>query len=222
MSEQLGENPKWRWDELVAYTKRTFDLEFDVDFTNLFYELIVVPAYTNGRHYHTLRHVEYLLKYVEDFKGVSHPDRNLIKWSIWFHDIIYDATRNDNEERSANVLADFMRAIGMPSEHIDTMRWLILVTSHKGSPQTYIEDIICDLDLREFVSDRQVKNSEEVRLEFAHVSDEEFDKGRIEFIDWMLSKESIYHTDLYRESLETLARQNLLREKESIIQKENG
>jgi predicted metal-dependent HD superfamily phosphohydrolase len=222
MSEELGTNPKWRWDELVAYTKRTFDLEFDVDFTNLFYELIVVPAYTNGRHYHTLRHVEYLLKHVEDFKGVSHPDRNLIKWSIWFHDIIYNSLRKDNEERSANVMADFMRAIGMPNEHIETMRWLILVTKHIGSPQTYLEDIICDLDLREFVNERHSKNSEEVREEFFHLSDDEFNEGRIQFIDWMLSKEYIYHTDLYRESLEALARQNLLREKESIIKNKNG
>lgn len=216
MSEELGTDTIWRWYDLVTYTKRTFDLEFDIDFTNLFYEMILVPAYTNDRHYHTLRHVEYMLKHVEDFRGVSHPDRNLVKWAIWFHDIIYDATRNDNEERSANVMADFMRAIGMPDEHIETMKWLILVTTHKGTPGTYLEEIICDLDLREFVSDRQYKNAEEVRLEFSHVSDEEYDEGRIKFLDWMLSKECIYHTDLYRETLEAQARQNLLKEKESI------
>lgn len=219
---ELGTDPIWRWYELVTYTKRTFDLEFDIDFTNLFYEMILVPAYTRGRHYHNLRHIEYMLKHVEDFRGVSHPDRNLIKWAIWFHDMIYDATRNDNEERSANVMADFMRAIGMPAEHIETMRWLILVTKHTGTPQTYLEEIICDLDLREFASDRQVKNSEEVRLEYSHITDEEFNRGRIQFIEQMLGKAYIYHTDLYRDTLEKLARHNLLKEKESIIKKENG
>lgn len=218
MPEELGIDPRWRWDEIVRYTKKAFELNFDVDFTNLYYETVIVPSYIEDRHYHTLRHIEYLLKHVHDFSYESHQDRNLLKWAIWFHDIVYDPKRDDNEIRSANFMKNFMRAIEMNEEHIETMKWLILVTTHKGSPQTYLEDIICDLDLREFTSDRQYKNAEEVRKEFAHLSDEEYDKGRKVFIKSMLDKEYIYHTDLYRETLESTARHNLQREMESIKQ----
>lgn len=216
MNEELGTNPKWRWDELVAFTKRTFNLDFDVEFTNLFYEIIIVSAYSKNRHYHTLRHIEYLLKHVEDFNGVSHKDRNLLKWAIWFHDIIYDVTRTDNEERSANVLVAFAQALGFNEEDIEKMRWLILVTTHKGVPQTNLEDIICDLDLMELAGERYEKNAEEVRQEFIQYSDEEFREGRIKFLESMLVKEHIYHSDLFRESLEVPARHNISKELESI------
>lgn len=216
MEKEYGQNPKWRWDDLIISTKRNFFLDIDLSFTDFYYEEIIVPDYTKGRHYHTLRHVEYMIVHAMDFGGISLKNMCLLKWAIWFHDIVYDAQKSDNEKRSADMLVDFLRAIDMEEEDIEVAKWLILVTSHKGSPQTKLEEIICDLDLREFASDRQEKNAPEVRQEFSHLSDEEWKKGRIEFIESMLAKEYIYHTDLYRETLEATARHNLVNEKESI------
>jgi len=214
-NKSLGENPKWRWHELIVTTKKYFNLEFDIEFTELFYFNYIVPAYTVDRHYHTLRHVEYMLKHVMDF-GVSHKDRCLLKWAIWFHDIIYDSKRTDNEERSANMLVDFATALGFEEEDIEVMKWLVLVTTHKGSPQTELEDIICDLDLREFVNDRQPLNAVEVRKEYSFLSDEEWNEGRTAFVKSMLDKEYIYHTDEYRGALEDTARINLQKELDTI------
>jgi predicted metal-dependent HD superfamily phosphohydrolase len=96
------------------------------------------------------------------------------------------------------------------------MKWLVLVTTHKGSPQTELEDIICDLDLREFVNDRQPLNAVEVRKEYSFLSDEEWNEGRTAFVKSMLDKEYIYHTDEYRGALEDTARINLQKELDTI------
>jgi predicted metal-dependent HD superfamily phosphohydrolase len=219
---EFGLDPKCKWDGLIYLSKKLHNIEFDPDFTDLFYDLILVPAYTENRHYHTLRHVEYMLHHVNDFIGIGRFNSNLLKWAIWFHDIIYDSKRTDNEKRSAKALADFSRVIGIDEESIKIMEWLIILTSHKGQPQTRLEDIICDLDLREFVSDRSHLNAEEVRKEFGHVADKEFYEGRIDFINSMLAKEFIYHTDEYRDTLEDTARHNLRKELDTIKQQLNG
>ena len=100
---------------------------------------------------------------------------------------------------------------------------LIMATTHKEEPKinlpsTELEKIICDLDLREFASDRQKFNAPELRQEFALLSDDEWNKGRTEFIEYMLNKKFIYYTDTYRNTLESQARHNLTVEMETINQ----
>ena len=209
---ELGLDPKWRWDELIKLTKKRFDLEFDVSFTDIFYNNYIIPAYTGeNRHYQTLNHIELMLSRTGDW-NLSHKDKVKLRWAIWFHDIVYDATKTDNEEKSANMLVDFAWALGFEEEDIEEMKWLVLVTTHKGNPQTRLEDIICDLDLRELAGEMQPENTPLIRKEFGHLTDEEFNKGRVQFLDFMLAKEFIYHTENYKFAFEKNARENLQRE----------
>lgn len=203
---------RWRWNELILTTSKYFGIYIDTNFTDYYYDEILEPAYKD-RPYHNLRHIESMLIHVNDFKGFTNKERSLLKWSIWFHDIVYDSTQSDNEEKSANQLVDFMRALDFEEEDIKVAKWLILVTTHKGSPQTKLEEIICDLDLFEFsLSERAQTNSKEVRQEFSHLSEAMWKGGRQLFLQTLLSKEYIYHTDLYRKTLEQPARSNIMKE----------
>ena len=218
--KKFGEDPLWRWYDLLKISKNRFDINVDFGFTNEYYYGRILPSYrAETRHYHTLEHIENMLYYVRDFKGTSHTDRCLLKWAIWFHDLIYDPKSNKNEIHSANQLYGFARVLGFKDEDIKTMWWLVAVTTHKGNPQTRLEDIICDLDLKGFSSDRSILNGELVKKEYSHVSSEDFYKGRIQFLAGMLKKEYIYHTDEYRNTLETQARHNILKEIETIKSK---
>jgi len=207
-------NSKWRWNELITTSSKYFQLDIDVTFTDYYYKNVLMPAYTKDRYYHTIEHIVYMLKHSMDFKGMSHRDRALLKWAIWFHDIMCVPGNNDNEIKSANMLADFMGALDFEEEDIKIAKWIILVTTvtATGNPQTQLEDIICDLDFREFVSDRWELNVSELRKEHHLAPDEQWKIGRINFLQTMLDKEYIYHTDLYRETLEAQARSNLTKE----------
>lgn len=65
-----------------------------------YWEEIAGEYTTNGRFYHNLEHLDHLLSLWETF----HPeleDPDTVQFSIFYHDIVYDVTRNDNEEKSA-------------------------------------------------------------------------------------------------------------------------
>ena len=158
-----------------------------------------------------------MLDNIHDFK-LSKKDEYKLELAIWFHDIVYDSTRTDNEKLSANNFKSFGNIIGLKNKHIKEICNLILVTKHNDTVKTESEKIICDLDLREFTSIRSKLNSEEVRKEFVHLSDEEFYKGRADFLRKMINKKYIYSTDLYRNSLEELAKHRITIELDIIRQ----
>ena len=59
-----------------------------------------------GRFYHTLTHLDELLAKLEKFRGLCQRVP-LVTAAIFFHDAIYDATKQDNEEVSAQLWEDF-------------------------------------------------------------------------------------------------------------------
>jgi len=61
----------------------------------------VIEKYTEPhRSYHNLSHIYSLLMMAEEYYDfIENPI--LFELSIWFHDLIYDPSRNDNEEKSA-------------------------------------------------------------------------------------------------------------------------
>ncbi len=52
------------------------------------------------RYYHTLRHVNTCLMLLDEVGGLV-SDLFSLETAIWFHDVIYDPLRNDNEAMSA-------------------------------------------------------------------------------------------------------------------------
>ena len=70
-----------------------------------------------SRHYHDLAHIEDCLAALARVDDLSDAEREILTQAIWWHDVVYDATRADNEELSAqlaeaNVRADISREVG--------------------------------------------------------------------------------------------------------------
>jgi predicted metal-dependent HD superfamily phosphohydrolase len=68
----------------------------------------IVTAYGEPhRHYHTLDHIAAV---VTDFVPLKDrfEDADAALLALFFHDIVYDPARSDNEERSADVLRDLL------------------------------------------------------------------------------------------------------------------
>lgn len=173
----------------------------------------LLSAYqASSRHYHNLRHIEHCLVELGTLRQ-SCEDANAVALAVWFHDLVYDATRHDNEERSTAAAADMMRHAGLSQSLIDKVRDLILVTKHAAPAEAQDARLLADIDLSILGQPESVFDEYDraIRREYSHVSDHDFSEGRARILQLFLERSSIYSTPEMKERYEAKARENLLR-----------
>jgi len=173
----------------------------------------LVSAYTGpDRHYHDIRHIADCLR---EFDGVRHLAHNpdALQVAIWFHDVVYDGRRMDNEEQSAEVAADALQRLGASDAFIEQVQQLILFTRHNTEPDTPDGKLMVDIDLTSLAlaPDRFDENSRRIRSEYLHVPDETFVRNRNDMLGGLLKRPRIYYTDVFYDRCEGQARENLER-----------
>jgi predicted metal-dependent HD superfamily phosphohydrolase len=156
------------------------------------------------RHYHDLRHVADLLLW-----GRAFPLDEIQTWAIWFHDAIYDASRRDNEEQSAQLAEARLPALGYDESFVGEVAQIIRDTASHVATIPRAEAVL-DLDLAPLAipEERFLANRERIRKEYAFASDEEFVAGTAAFAQRILEREHIFHTPWGR-AREPQARDNL-------------
>src|SRR5688500_8213618 len=70
------------------------------------------------RHYHTLTHLENLLNQLSPHQTVVN-DWDAVLFALYYHDIVYNVTKKDNEERSAELAVARLTALQVPSIRIE-------------------------------------------------------------------------------------------------------
>src|SRR6478735_316201 len=106
---QSPERSRSIWDQLTG--KYCNDNELTVRF----YQEIERKYTTSRRHYHNLHHIAALLRYCEQFAGEL-KDPDVVAFAVFYHDIIYNVLRKDNEPRSAQIAEKRLRALNVPAE----------------------------------------------------------------------------------------------------------
>ena len=104
---------------------------------------------SSDRYYHNLSHVKFMLSEAENFR-TEFDDFNSIRFSVWFHDIIYEVDRSDDEERSADMAEAFLIKINYDKIKILNIKNLIRKTKNQqNTKSTDLFDplIFLDLDL---------------------------------------------------------------------------
>jgi predicted metal-dependent HD superfamily phosphohydrolase len=100
-----------------------------------------------SRFYHNLSHVKALLNLLDSLKDKI-QDQNAIRFSLLFHDVIYDTRRNDNEEESARFASETLDKLHINTKTIEFIRDLILATkSHSGRYLSEEGKLFLDMDL---------------------------------------------------------------------------
>jgi predicted metal-dependent HD superfamily phosphohydrolase len=124
---------------------------------------------------------------------------------------VYDTHHKDNEERSADFAEAVLRDAGMASEFVGNTRRLILATKHAGSPEGGDTALLTDIDLSILGQPREVytRFEQNIRSEYAWVSDADFTAGRCAILKSFLARPSIYAMVQFRLKYETPARSNL-------------
>jgi len=163
-----------------------------------------------GRHYHNLGHVLYCLRGLDEIRmRLDAPDA--AELALWFHDIVYDPARDDNELRSA-LLFDRELGVHLPTETADAVHGMIMATVHPSDASAVDAQFVADIDLLSmslpWSSFRH--DTETLRKECAHLTDSQFQLGTLGFFRRLIARPSIYLTDHFRSRGAAQARRNIL------------
>ena len=166
---------------------------------------------TKERYYHNMKHLEYI------YNELSNPD-SVMEFSIFYHDIIYNVTQEDNEEQSALLCKKRLENINLPSKYILEITQLIHETK-THIPSSKRNALFLDADLAILASCPKIYNQylQNIRKEYVIYSDTIYNTGRKKILKYFLEKERIYMSDYFYELYEDKARNNITIEYNSLI-----
>jgi predicted metal-dependent HD superfamily phosphohydrolase len=166
-----------------------------------------------GRHYHTLQHLENLIGELEPYMGtISDPD--MLLFSVFYHDIIYNVLKGDNEEKSAELAIKRLKALGVAEMRTELCRQAILATkSHKMNGLRDI-NLFTDADLSVLGKDEETYclYAAAVRKEYGVYPALMYNQGRKKAMKHFLEMERIYKTPEFAAKYEETARRNIANE----------
>ncbi len=199
---------------------------------NKFYHLMfsLCPDFTNGqiadfwqtiyqyyhephRYYHTLHHIQSMLQLFDNIQqNLQSPETVLL--AIFYHDIIYQPTKTDNEQQSANVLYQTLCPY-IADDILQKACQLILLTHkheliHDDNDASYF----LDMDLAILASTPRIyqQYAKNIRQEYHHVSNSLYQQARCFILQNFLQRQRLYFTDYFYQRLEKQARENLQHE----------
>jgi len=165
-----------------------------------------------GRFYHTLDHVLDCLARLDE-SGAAPADRDLVEAAIWFHDVVYDPHRTDNEARSAEWAAYTLGPAGVAKITVERIGDLIQMTGHSSPPADPQGALLCDVDLSILGRDEQEFEDYQrrIRQEYAWVPDPLYRAGRARILSAFEKRDRIFLTEYFHDRYEAQARANLRR-----------
>lgn len=168
-----------------------------------------------GRYYHNLHHLENIYQELLPIKKQVH-NWDIVLFTLFYHDSIYNSQRQDNEEKSAVLAEERMKTLDVPRDLIDLCSYQIRATkSHVKSDNqdtNYFTD--ADLSILGKTWDEYSIYTQNVRKEYAIYPDLIYKKGRKKVLKHFLEMERIYKTDYFYQKYEEKAKLNMQRELE--------
>ncbi|HKQ78176.1 MAG TPA: hypothetical protein VJ810_31040 [Blastocatellia bacterium] len=138
--------------------------------------------------------------------------RDAVYFAVWFHDVIYDTKRSDNEEKSAEFAAEALASLGVPEQTTAIVQEMILATkSHSGANLSWDTKAFLDLDTSILGAPEEIYKEyrSAIRKEYSWVPDIVYRKGRTKILKDFLERERIYYTEEIRARYELQARHNI-------------
>jgi predicted metal-dependent HD superfamily phosphohydrolase len=175
----------------------------------------IVEHYSEkDRAYHNLSHIQSLLSLSEALSDKI-QNQDALYFAIWFHDVIYDTKRSDNEEKSAEFAVEALASLGIPEQTIALAREMILATKHhRGADLSWDTNAFLDLDTSILGAPEEIykEYSRAIRKEYSWVPSFLYRKGRLKVLNDFLEREYIYSTEELRARYEPQARHNIAEE----------
>ncbi|WP_299258493.1 hypothetical protein [uncultured Aquimarina sp.] len=185
----------------------------DKEYVNSLWNEIVKNHSKKSRHYHNLSHLENLYQNLLSIKQEI-LDWDIILFSIFYHDFVYNVLKQDNEEQSAQKAIDILITLSIDSERIQLCKEIILATKvHQISEHKDVNHFTdADLSILGSTWPDYETYYRNVRKEYKYYPDFMYNKGRIKVLKHFLDMSKIFKTDYFYKTLENQARNNLRQE----------
>lgn len=180
------------------------------------------------RRYHGVRHVRWVVRHVLDLarrlesRHVALDDLSAVVAAAFFHDAVYDPTRNDNERASGRLAARALADLGWPSERVASVVAMIEATaahaddsrpdSGRGSRLDTAVLLAADLGVLASEPARYADYVRGVRDEYARVDDAGWRSGRTAVLRGLLARDRLFAPELGLTDWEQRARANITAE----------
>lgn len=181
------------------------------------FESLIARHLEPGRHYHDLKHVQWVVRHVLALgERTEVDDLDAVVAAAFFHDAVYEFDRSDNEVRSADLAANVLRTLAWEPERCDRVAAMIIATEHHADTQ--VPDtgtaVLLAADLAVLAAEPAAYADavRKIRREYAHLAEPEWRAGRGAVIDSFLGRTAIYPPELDLDAWERRARANLTAE----------
>lgn len=166
-----------------------------------------------GRHYHTLQHLDNLLTQLATVKKEI-ENWEVILFTLYYHDIIYNSLAPGNEEKSAMLAEERMKQLSVPGDNIGHCKKQILATSSHDRSTDSDTNYFTDADLSVLGESWEIYSvyCKNVRKEYSMYPGPVYNEGRKKVLNHFLSMDRIFKTDFFYSRFEITARQNLQKE----------
>lgn len=168
-----------------------------------------------GRYYHDLFHLENMFIELESVKKLI-DDFSTVSFSVFYHDVIYDASSKSNEEKSAWYAVERLQKMELNPDMVLKIEAQILATKSHRKSDEMDTNYLLDADLSILGKDSAVyfDYTRKIRKEYSLYPDILYKPGRKKVLKYFLELESIFKTEHFRDKYEQQARENLAAELE--------
>jgi predicted metal-dependent HD superfamily phosphohydrolase len=165
------------------------------------------------RRYHDLGHLAAVLGLVGELAAAA-VDPDAVRLAAWYHDVVYDPRRGDNEGVSAERARAGLRGLVPPERVEEVVRLVLLTAGHDPAPDDADGAVLCDADLAVLAAPpgAYAAYASAVREEYGHLSDAEFTAGRTAVLEHLLALPALYRLPALAEEWTPRARANLAAE----------
>jgi predicted metal-dependent HD superfamily phosphohydrolase len=167
----------------------------------------------HGRYYHNLTHVADVVSHLMPFKNNVSYWETLV-FSAIFHDVVYQISEPDNEEKSAEAASKYLRLVNFPEAKIELCKAQILMTKIFYLSNNKDTNLFVDADraILGETTEKYEQYAKLIRLEYGSIPDEIYRKGRIQVLENFLKMIRIYKSDEFFNAFENQARKNMSNE----------
>jgi len=181
-----------------------------------FHNEIALNYNSNTRFYHNFTHIKNMVEFALSIKEKI-EDFDTFILAIFYHDVIYNSRKSNNEEESAKLAKNHLSLINFNIYKIDIISEMILRSkNHSESKSDDSNDLklFLDTDLLIFASPKNIYQQyvSNIKEEYKHVPKIIFNTKRKQILKNIYSEKYIYKTNLFRTNHEQQAKNNILSE----------
>lgn len=168
------------------------------------------------RAYHNLTHLNEIFKYADVYKQYI-ENYDCLAFSIFYHDVIYNIWKQDNEEKSADFAVKHLSKINIETSFLEKIHQQIIATkTHETTDNDTKWMVDFDLGILGAPTEIYINYTKQIREEYKLVPKILYKKGRKKVLQHFIDKPFIYATEEFRNLYEDQAKHNLTNELNSL------